>query len=134
MNHSGKRGFTLVEVMVTLILLAFGMLASVVGIMKALDHSLLNEMRNDAIKIAQEQEEAARNMPYQNLQNISTAIPQTIWRQVRKQPVLYKVKFTRTSVGSGSLLGIALVQFDVSWSFKNTNYSCVLQTLVRQKQ
>ena len=48
-------------------ILAFGMLASIVGIMAALDHNLINEMRNEAIKIAQEQEEAARNMPYSNL-------------------------------------------------------------------
>ena len=66
MNPCDKRGFTLVEVLVTLLILAFGMLASVVGIMAALDHSLMNEMRNDAMKIAQEQEEAARNMPYAN--------------------------------------------------------------------
>ena len=78
-----KRGFTLIEVMVTLIILAFGMLASVVGIMAALDHSLMNEMRNDAMKIAQEQAEAARNMPYANIQNIPPT--QTITRQVRKK-------------------------------------------------
>ena len=85
-NPCDKRGFTLIEVLVTLMILAFGMLASVIGIMAALDHSLMNEMRNDAMKIAQEQEEAARNMPYANIQTISQ-LPQTITRQVRNRLV-----------------------------------------------
>ncbi len=53
MNPCDKRGFTLVEVLVSLMILALGMLATVIGIMAALDHNLMNEMRNDAMKIAQ---------------------------------------------------------------------------------
>ena len=92
-NPCDKRGFTLVEVMVTLLILAFGMLASIVGIMKALDHSLMNEMRNDAMKIAQEQQEAARNMDlYRHPANSRHGTKwQQITRQVRKQLVPYTV-------------------------------------------
>jgi len=132
-NPCDKRGFTLVEVMVTLMILAFGMLASIVGIMSALDHSLMNEMRNDAMKIAQEQEEAVRDMPYANIQSIAPT--QTIWRQVRKRPVQYTVSFSRPAawVASGAAgLGMSRVQFTVNWQFKNNTYSYVLQTIVRQ--
>ncbi len=130
-NPSDKRGFTLVEVMVTLMILAFGMLASVVGIMAALDHSLMNEMRNDAMKVAQEQEEAARDMPYANISAIAT--PQTIWRQVRKTPVKYTVNFSTPAVAPGATgMGMTLVKFIVTWQFKNTTYSYTLQTIVRQ--
>lgn len=130
-NPSDKRGFTLVEVMVTLMILAFGMLASIVGIMSALDHSLMNEMRNDAIKLAQEQEEAARDMPYASIQSI--AATQTIWRQVRKTPVKYTVNFSPPVVAPGGAgMGMSLVKFTVNWQFKNTTYSYILQTIVRQ--
>ena len=130
-NPSDKRGFTLVEVLVTLMILGLGMMATVVGIMSALDHNLMNEMRNDAIKIAQEQEEAARNMPYANIQNI--AATQTITRQVRKTLVNYTVNFSRPSVAAGGAgMGMTIVQFTVNWTFKKNSYSYVLQTIVRQ--
>jgi hypothetical protein len=123
--------------MVTLMLLAFGLLASIVGIMSALDYSLVNEMRNDAMKIAQEQEEWVRNMPYANIQTIPAT--QTITRQVRKTLVNYSVTFNRPAIALGGAgMGMTLAEFTVNWTFKNSltnqtrNYSYVLQTIVRQ--
>jgi prepilin-type N-terminal cleavage/methylation domain-containing protein len=137
MNARDKRGFTLIEVMVTLMILAFGMLASMIGIMAALDHSLINEMRNEAMKIAQEQEEAARDMPYANRQALVNQPPQSIYRQVRKSMVLYTVNFTMPAnlpsnpVNPGT--GLTMVQFTVTWNFKKLpQFQYVLQTIVRQ--
>jgi prepilin-type N-terminal cleavage/methylation domain-containing protein len=131
---AGKTGgFTLVEVMVSLMVLAFGLLASIVGISSALDYCLVNEMRNDAMKLAQQQVEAIRNMPYSNIQNISTS-PQTITKQERKTLVNYTVTFSRPStVLSGANVGMSMVQISVQWSFKKRTYPAyVLQTIVRQ--
>ena len=131
MNPCDKRGFTLIEVMVTLVILAFGMLASIIGIMSALDHNMINEMRNEAMKIAQEQEEVVRNTPYASIAAIPK-VTQHISRQVRKPEVLYKVTCAHSSFG-GSTYGITRVQFTVTWTYKKLpTFSYVLQTLVRQ--
>ena len=108
------------------------MLATVIGIAAALDHSLMNEMRNEAMKIAQEQQEAARNMPYANIQTIQTT--QTITRQVRKNLVPYTVNFkTPYTWASGAMVGYTMVQFTVTWNFKKLPpFKYVLQTIVRQ--
>jgi hypothetical protein len=123
--------------MVTLMILAFGMLASMVGIMAALDHSLMDEMRNDAMKLAQEQLEIARNSAYLDVKNIPQN--QTIPRQVRKTTVNYNVNFQLTAtVGSPTTTALSLLQSTVTWNHKGPmdaaprQYSCLLQTIVRQ--
>jgi prepilin-type N-terminal cleavage/methylation domain-containing protein len=131
MTVRNKKGFTLVEVLVTLLILAFGLMASIVGIMAGVDHVMLNEMRSEAIKIAQEQEEAVRNMDYGTIAQIANS--QTISRQIRKANIPYVVTITTTAAGSVvSTKGARLVEFNVSWKFKNTSHSYDLQTIVRQ--
>lgn len=133
-TSTAGKGFTLIEVMVTLVILAFGMLASIVGIMAGVDHNLINEMRYEAIKIAQEQEEAARNMPYNNLP-LLTAANQTIMRQVRKVQVPFTVTCAQIAAPVFAVnMGARQVSFTVSWVFKGRQYSCNLQTIVRQNR
>jgi prepilin-type N-terminal cleavage/methylation domain-containing protein len=132
-DRCNKQGFTLIEVMVALLILAFGLTASMVGIMKALDQNMRSEMRNDAIKIAQEQEEMVRNMPYTNIATLPT--PQTISRQVRNLLVNYTVTFTQPTVVASPLgMGMTLTQFTIQWTYKKQQYYYVLQTVVRQMQ
>jgi hypothetical protein len=114
------------------------MLASVIGIMKAVDYSLMDEMRNEAMKIAQEQQEAVRNMNY-------TAIPQLpatalsgvpITRQLRKQKAVTYTLFCTLPPppASAANVGGRLVDFTVKWTFKGTPYYYDLQTIVRQSR
>lgn len=136
MNARDKRGFTLIEVLITLVILALGMMATTIGIMAGLDHNLINEMRNDAMKIAQEQENAARNMPYANIAAIPS--PQTITRQVRNTFVPYTVSVDHQTHGGQNGIQITQVVFTVKWNFKGNGkiipQQYTLQTFVRQQQ
>jgi len=137
MNPCDKRGFTLIEVLVTLLILAFGMLASVIGTMHALDYSKMDEMRNDAMKIAQEQQEAVRNMDYNAIPGIPATAPNgvQIMREVRKQLIPYTVVCTLPPPPAAAAgMGGRIVHFTVYWTYKSTTYHYDLQTIVRQSR
>ncbi len=135
----------MVEVLVSMIILACGLLASLVGLTSAIKHVMINEMRNEAIKIAQEQCDNIRNQAVTNWGGISSG-QQTVNRQIRKQ----QVPFTLTTnvqnlsglAGATGISGTAsgmLVQVNVSWNYKNQQYwypnpNTPLQTVVRQSQ
>ncbi|MGC8493600.1 MAG: type IV pilus modification PilV family protein [Syntrophobacteraceae bacterium] len=139
-RERNKGGFTLIEVMVALIILAIGMMVSTMGIMAAINQGVLDDMRSNAMKIGQEQLETARNMPYGNIQT-SNLWPTQITRQVEKANVTYNVQmnFTPSAIG-GNVNQDALVQFIVTWQFKPPlenslhTYKYVTQTIVRSVQ
>ena len=126
-----KRGFTLVEVLVALLIMACGLLASLIGIMTAVNHNLMNEMRNEAIKIAQEQSEYARGEIFGNINNSNT----TVSRQFRKSTVNYQVATNVTT----PVPNMKTVQTTVTWTYKSSpingapvTHNVIFNTIVRQ--
>jgi len=124
-----RQGFTLVEVLVTMMVLAFGMMASLVGVMAAIDHTLLNDMRNEAVKLGQEQMEAARNMPFTSIQNLQAA--KDVKRQFRKSMITFRINTERVPA-TGYQHDMTRLNITVQWVFKNRPYSYSLASIVRQ--
>lgn len=121
-----RSGFTLIEVLVALVVLSLGMLASLIGVMGALNHNMLNELRGEAIQIAQQQAESVRNAPYATIAGYAgTTRTQNIQEQVRNALITYTVS-TNYSQSTGSQgYNSSLVTFTVSW---NTKYGKQIQT------
>jgi prepilin-type N-terminal cleavage/methylation domain-containing protein len=124
-----RQGFTLIEVLVTMMVLAFGMMASLVGVMAAIDHTLLNDMRSEAMKLGQEQMEAARNMPFVSIQTIPAV--RTVQRQFRKSMTTFTINTDRVSA-TGYANDMTKLSITVQWVFKNRTYSYLLESIVRQ--
>jgi type IV pilus assembly protein PilV len=122
-----NRGFTLVEVMISMLVLLIGMLGSLVGVMAAADHNLANALRDEAVKIAQEQLENARTGQYALVVNGN--IP--VQKQVRR--TLYTFQVTTNVTSGGPSNSLKQVTVTVQWTFKNQNRSHLAETIVRQR-
>lgn len=130
--HRDRQGFTLVEVLVTMMILAFGLMGSLVGVMAAMDNTLLNDMRGEAMKIAQEQMEEARNMSYASIQTISAT--QVVQRQFRKTLLKFTVNTTTTPLPGYAPYGMTKLSILVQWPFKSKTYSYLRESIVRQSR
>jgi type IV pilus assembly protein PilV len=123
-DYSASRGFTLVEVLIAMLVLLLGMLSSLVGVMAAGDYNLGNALRNEAVKIAQEQLEDTRVGRYDSIAPASFQIQ----RQVRKTPQNFQVTTTVTTNDT-----LRQVSVNVQWTFKNRSRSYTAETIVRQR-
>jgi type IV pilus assembly protein PilV len=119
-----NRGFTLIEVMIAMLALLVGLLACFAGVMAAADYNLGNALRNEAIKIAQEQLENLRVGRYDQIAAGSTQVQ----RQMRK--ALYAFQVTTTVTVSDSITQIGVT---VQWTFKNRPRTYATETLIRQR-
>lgn len=119
-----ERGFTLIEVLVAMVILLLSLLASLYGVMTALDFNLANNLRNEARTIAQEQMEITRNTVYASIP-VGDTVSQ-VQRQFRKALRPFQVN---TNVVMGS--NLKQVRVSVQWTFKDKSHSYVLESIVR---
>lgn len=125
--------------MIALIVLALGMLASVIGIMAALDHGMLNERRAEAVTIAQQQAATITNTPFSQISSLSgTQASHTVYGQVRNAQIPYNVTTKYTPFTGLAGAQISEVTIEVTWSGREGGqtvpFSYKLETIVGQNQ
>lgn len=118
-----NEGFTLVEVLVAMVILLLGLMASLYGVMTALDYNLSNNLRNEARIIAQEQMENTRNTAYANIP-VGDTVSQ-IQKHLRKAVRTFQVT---TSVVLGT--NLKQVRVTVQWTHKDRTHSYALESIV----
>ena len=122
--HKKNKGFTLVEALVALVILAVLLLGLLSALIITYEHSTRNIMRDEAVKIANEYAETYRNMGIGNIpanQNI------TVNRKIRNSVVAFTVKIVSLDIVAGK---IKQVKITVSWTYKGKTYSHTIETLV----
>ncbi len=119
-----SQGFTLIEVLVAMVVLAIGFLGAMGTMIAALDANHQNVLRNEAVKMAQERLENMRNTPYPA---VVTEPSLLVERQVRKQPWTFQMMQT---VKAGDHLKV--VEIEILWAYKSRNHSYRTSTVLYQ--
>lgn len=124
---NNRRGFTLLEILVALVILMIGMMALLSAATNAISLNLDNVLRDEAVQIAdakmrqvKSNTAATYSLPFQNL---SVTTVQTSKLRAKSTP--YTVSLTSASTGGNS----NLLRVLVSWNYKNRAKQHELSTL-----
>ncbi len=122
--HKKNKGFTLVEALVALVILAILLLGLLSALIITYEHSTRNIIRDEAVKIANEYAETYRNM---GIGNIPANQSITVNRKIRNSVVAFTIKVVSSDIVAGK---IKQVKITVSWTYKGKTYSHTIETLV----
>ncbi len=143
-----SEGFTLIEALVALVILALLLLGLLAGLLTVIQYNLLNYMRDEAKNLALECAENIRNTPLSSLQAgnvvcgsqnfanvdtpctnvgamVSAGTAERIRRQVRNTYVDYSIGWNLQQVGS-----VWQVRIEVCWNYRNRSYTHTITTVV----
>jgi prepilin-type N-terminal cleavage/methylation domain-containing protein len=114
-----KKGLTLVEVMIALLILLVVSLALMQTAMVSIDANTRNASRDEAVKIAEELMDEARNLPFDDFDQNGTADPDpltmngTVNRQIKNTTITY----TTTTVVDTFNQDNKEIDITVSWTW-----------------
>ncbi len=118
-----EQGFTLVEALVAMIVLAFMLLSLIPAFLTAYNTNIRTAMKDEGIKVAQEILEISRMNNFTNLSSANA----TINRQIKKAIIPYTVRTVVTDLYGNELKGLKV---KVSWTYKGNTYSYNATTVI----
>jgi type IV pilus assembly protein PilV len=123
-----KRGFTLLEVMVAIVITLVGLLGLLQSVNVATEHNLRNQMRDEAVQIG----EAILNDMM--VRPLGTAFAQytTVTSRLRSGRGNYVVTRTTTNMTGMNPPDAMLYKVKVGWAYKNISSFHEVQTLKSQ--
>lgn len=118
-----NKGFTLIEVLISMIILTVLLLGLLGALAKAIDLNVRNYLRDEAVKIAQEKLEEYRNIGFDNVVsgNSTLSVP------FRNN----NYTFTLNS-NVDDFSDFKKITLTVNWSYKGKNYTYSLYTALRK--
>ncbi|MDA8172039.1 MAG: prepilin-type N-terminal cleavage/methylation domain-containing protein [Nitrospiraceae bacterium] len=129
-----RKGDTLVEVLISMVLFLFIFMAVLSTALLAVDSNTRNMLRNEAVRIAAESMSGARNIPFANLPNLIGASPPgaqgtvVISRNFRN----FTEPFTVTNAVTALDASDDQVTVSVSWNWKGqpVPYTYTIQSVI----
>ncbi len=131
-----KKGFTLVELMISMFIFAIVMLGLIAGTTLVKKISLRNMLRNAAVNIASEEANRIRGMNFGSVSDVcsntcdpASANPDCI---VRKRFRNFNNNFGRSiDVSIGSNPDIKEVSIEICWKAYDKSYSYTTETIIK---
>lgn len=125
-----KRGFTLVEVVVAVAILMVGLLGLLESINIATANNVRNSMRMEAVRIGDQQLNAARALPFDNITSHPTVRTTTAGLRSINKPFSYQRTVTNLPAGGSPTSKQILIT--VTWDFKGKTYTHMVNTMVSE--
>lgn len=134
-SHQNNSGFTLIEVMVSIIILMVGMLGLLVAIDAASVQVLKDSLRTEAVQVAENRISTMKLLPYDSIS--STAAPgiyyyppETVASRLRGSSKSYTVRRSTSEYHPGSSQVSKELRVRVSWLLKNVSTSHEVRTII----
>lgn len=122
-----KFGFTLIEVMVSIVILMVGLLGLLQAINIATEHNIKNALRSEAVQIADAKINELKFVAYDN---ISASYPvQSVLSRIRGSGRSYNVLKSSSEYHAGSSEVSKELVVHISWLYKNMSTSHEIRTI-----
>ena len=122
-----NRGMTLIEIMISLLLMAIVAVALMQASIIVLNNNIKNELRDEAVNVAEQRMNEVRSTPFANLSSVPTTT--TISRNLRAMTIPFTASLVTTPVSSIS----TQVAVNVTWTYRNLPYNHSISTVLRDK-
>lgn len=113
-----RKGFTLIELLVAMLVLSIGLMAMLDGLANYVRINIDNQMRNEAMRIAEATLETLRNAGFSDVQTGAVVITSPEQRRFRNIPISFAVSWTRQNISSSSVA----IQVSVTWSHRSVSH------------
>lgn len=122
---SDRKGFTLLELLVSLIILMVGLLGLLSAVNMAISTNVQNEMRTQAASIAEGYMARKKSLPFDNI-TASEEKPRVVPIAMRNSFLNYSVAYSVEDISDKS----KRVNIGVRWHRKGSDYEHVVSTVV----
>lgn len=112
------KGFTLIELLVAMLVLSIGLMAMLDGLANYMRINIDNQMRNEAMRIAEATLETLRNARFGDVQTGAVVITTPLQRRFRNIPVDFAISWTRQNVSTSSVA----IQVNVTWVHRGVGH------------
>jgi prepilin-type N-terminal cleavage/methylation domain-containing protein len=123
-----KKGMTLIEIMIALVILLFASLALMKIAVLTISTNVQNVVRDEAVNAAETRMNDLRSVPFDNIETAATAT--VISRNVRNFTVNYNIPTPAVTPINANCKQITI---SVAWSYRGQAYTHSITTILRKQ-